>query len=168
MPNRYEEIKLSFPKEEVIVRLLPFKIKETKDYVLLDTGCVLFLLRRLPSLLHKLERNKIRIGAIEHTLNEVLEHLLKSFDSKIKENVSTTGVLTGLRNFRKFLADDRIKKFANPKVSVPKETIKKYREDSLLVCALDEGSFNAIATQNGPLKRKLPGKKKISCQKLLK
>ena len=167
MTKNNQEITLSFPEKELLIQLLVFESNEKNGGFLLDTGCILYLLKHLPSFIHRLEKSQVRIGIIEHTILEVVEHLWKSYESKKQKDGSTFGIVSGFENFRKLIMDDRIKKFTNPKTRLTKEFLKTYCEDSLLVCALQKGGFKAIATTDIPLTKKLPKDRTIPCQELI-
>ena len=167
MTRNTQEITLRFPEKELMIRLLVFESREKNGGFLLDTGCILHLLKHLPSFIHRLEKSQVRIGIIKRTIDEVVEHLWESYESKKQEYGSTFGVVSGFENFRKLIMHDRIEKFTNPKTKLTKVFLKTYCEDSLLVCALQKGDFKAIVTTDKPLTKKLPKDRTTPCQELL-
>jgi hypothetical protein len=119
--------------------------------------------------MHKLEKGAMKLAIIEQNIREVAEHLQESFEEKRKENVCPSNVLSGIKNFRKLLKNKRIRKIANPEITKKAQLFyKQFAEDWLLVCTLLEGDFQAIATQDTALAKKIPNRKVISCQQILK
>ena len=169
MPEKSVERTVELPNVELSIQLLCFRYSKNEDYILVDTGCVLYLLRHLPSLLPRLEKCAVKLAVLEQTTREVAEHLQKAFKEKETKKASTFGVLSGVENFRRFLENDRIRRIADPKI--PEKTQLSYRkfgEDKLLVYTMCEGNFKAIATQDSSLAKKIPKNKFISCQHLLR
>ena len=169
MTEKTEKVTIKLPNMELSIQLLSFKQEANKEYILLDTGCILYLLRRLPSLVHRFEKDAVKLAIIEHTIYEVAEHLSESFKAKIRKRASPFGVYSGIENFRKLLRDDRVKKFTNPKMTKKDQLVyKRFGEDMLLAYAFFEGGFRAIATQDTPLIEKISKKYLFPCQQLLK
>lgn len=164
-----EKVTVKLSSKEFSIQLLSFRQDGNEEYVLVDTGCVLYLLFHLPSLVHRLEKGMVKLAILEHIINEVVEHLQKSLEGKKEEKTYPSGVLSGLENFRKILENNRIRKVTNPKI--PKNvqsSYKRFDKDKLLVYTLYEGKFKAIATQDIQLAKKIPKEKFIPCQQLLK
>lgn len=169
MPEKAEKVTIELSNMKLPIQLLSFRHDGNEEYVLVDTGCVLYLLRHFPSLVHRLENATVKLAIIEHTIKEVAKHLQKSLEEKKGKNAHPFGVLSGIENFRKILENERIRKVADPKIAKKDQPLyKRFGEDSPLVYSLYEGDFKAIATQDSPLAKKIPKKKFIPCQQLLK
>jgi len=137
--------------------------KRNSDYFLLDTGSVLNLLPRISSLFHRLDKRKFNLAIPEITIKQVVEHLVRSFWKRKKRREKTHGVEEGMRNFIRFLDDERILKVSNPE-EVPdkhRKQYKKFREDEILAFLLYEGKFKGIVTEDGKFKKKLSKNKVV-------
>lgn len=169
MLQKAEKVTVKLSNMEMSIQLLSFRHHRNEEYTLLDTGCVLYLLRHLPSLLHKLEKTTVKLAIIERTIKEVAEHLQKSLEERREKNAYPSGVRCGIKNFLTILKNDRIRKIADPKITGKTQSLyKRFGEDRLLVYILCEGDFKGIATQDSQLAKKIPKKKFIPCQRLLK
>jgi len=142
------------PKEIVLTSL---KEKGNADYYLLDTGSVLKLLPRLDSLFHRLDKDDVNLAMPEITIEQIVEHLMKSFSKKKEQQVSTYNVEEGMRNFVRLLDDKSILKVSNP-TEIPIKYNKQYKEfeeDEILAFTLFEGNFKGIITEDGKLQRNI-------------
>lgn len=160
---------INFPNTTISVQLLSSRFNGNEEYILIDTGCLLYLLRRMSSFMDRLDRNVVKLAVMEQTVEEVAEHLRKSYEEKQERGASIFGVVSGVENFRKLLENDKIRKIANPKISMEAQQIyDRFGEDKLLVYVLDKGSFKGLATQDLQLAQRISKKKIIQCQQLLK
>jgi len=151
------EISLPILKNPQEIILSSPKNKRNPDYFLLDTGSVLNLLPRIGSLFHRLDQRKLTLAIPEITIRQVAEHLVKSFWKRKKLREKIHGVEEGMRNFIRFLDDERILKVSNPE-EVPakhKKQYKEFREDEILAFLLNEGKFKGIVTEDGKFKKRL-------------
>lgn len=157
-------------KDSKEITLSSLKDKSNSNYCLLDTGSVLKLLPRLRSLIHRLNKEEIKLAIPEKIIEQVIEQLMKSFLKRKKQQASTHGVEEGMRNFVQFLDDKRILKVSNP-TEIPNKCKKQYKEfgeDEILAFALFEGNFKGIVTEDEKLKRKISkGKIVLSYKDLL-
>lgn len=157
------------PDTELSVQLLSFRFNRNEEYTLIDTGCVLYLLRRFSSLMDRLNRNIVRLAVMEQNIEEVAEHLRKSYEEKQEKGASIFDVMSRVKNFRKLLENDKIRKIANPEITKKaKPVFERFGEDKLLVYVLQEGGFKNLATQDRQLAQRISAKKAINCQQLLK
>lgn len=151
---------LKDPKEIV---LSSFKEKSNSNYFLLDTGSVLKLLPRLSSLIHRLNKEEINLAIPEKTIEQVIQHLMKSFSKRKKQQANIHDVEEGMRKFVKLLDDKRILKIFNP-TELPNKRKKHYKdfgEDEILAFVLFEGKFKGIITEDEKLKKKISNEKKV-------
>lgn len=158
-------LKVEFDNINFEVQLSSFQSEENEEYILLDTGCVLQLLRRFNTLLHRLKSGALKLAILEKTIREVVEHLSKSQSALIKKGESFLHVRSAMENFRKLLQDDRIRKIADP--SAAHKVLSKYRqfgEDKLLALVLSKGCFKTVATQDTPLARRIGRNRYIPCK----
>jgi len=157
------EISLPILKNPREIILSSPKDKRNPDYFLLDTGSVLNLLPRIDSLFHRLDKGKLTLTIPEITIKQVAEHLARSFWKRKKRQEKTHWVEEGMRNFIKFLDDQRILKVSNPE-EVPakhKKQYKEFREDEILAFLLNEGNFKGIVTEDGKFKKRLSKNKVV-------
>ena len=151
------EINLPIPKNPKEIILSSPKGKRNSDYFLLDTGSVLKLLPRINSLFHRLDKEKFNLAIPEITIKQVAEHLVRSFWKRKKQQEKTHGIEEGMRNFIRFLNDERILKVSDPE-EVPdnqKKQYKEFGEDEILAFLLYEGNFKGIVTEDGKFKKRL-------------
>lgn len=169
MSEENSRMTISLPNTELSVQLLSSRFNGNEEYILVDTGCVLYLLRHFSSLMYRLDRDIVKLAIIEQTIEEVAEHLRKSYEEKQERRASIFGVVSGVENFRKLIENDKIRKIANPKISKEAQPVyDRFGEDKLLVYVLHKGSFKGLATQDSQLAQRISEKKIIQCQQLLK
>jgi predicted nucleic acid-binding protein len=148
-------------------QLLPLQSKGNEEYVIVDTGCILGALRHFDSVLHRIQEDTLRLAILENTINEVVEHLLRSQDELNRKGFSTSGIRSAIENFRKFLQYDAVNKIANPKVSEKAfSPYEHFREDRLVAYVLFEGNFKAVATQDRSFAERLGEGRYIPCELL--
>ena len=161
------DTKIEFDDMRFEIQLSPFQSSGNEEYVLLDTGCVLALLRRFRRFWHRVEKDMLTIAILEINIEEVAEHLSKSQDTLIQKGFPIFSIRNAIENLRKIIQDDRIRKVANP--LIPEKAFlafEHFREDRLLAYALTEGKFKAVATQDKKLVQRLGEHKCISCDHL--
>jgi predicted nucleic acid-binding protein len=159
--------KVEFDDVQFEIRLSLFQSSGNEEYVLLDTGCVLALLRRFHRLRHRLEKDTLKIAILEINIEEVAEHLSKSQNTLIQKGFPILGIRSAIENLQKILQDDRIRKVANP--IIPGKAFlafEHFQEDKLLAYALSEGKFKAVVTQDKKLLQRLGEHKCIPCDHL--
>jgi len=164
---RGNSVKVEFDGRQFEIQLSSFQSEGNEEYILLDTGCVLNLLRRFHTLLHKLKSGTLKLAILEKTIKEVAEHLSKSQSALIRKGNSSFYVRSAMENFRKLVQDDRIRKIVEPLAS--NEVLSRYeqfREDKLLALVLFEGRFKAVATQDNRLARRIGENRYIPCERL--
>ena len=71
------------------VQLQPFRSEENIEYLLVDTGCVLGMLKRLKTIRHIIKKKELKLAILEGTIYEVSEHLCKSKESLLGNQFST-------------------------------------------------------------------------------
>jgi rRNA-processing protein FCF1 len=162
-------MKIVIDKTSFEIQLAPFKMDGNGEYMLLDTGCVLWLLKKISSVFYQMEKRDLKIAILEKTISEVAEHLSKSKESLAAKNAPAFHIEGAAQNFRKILEDNRIMKLANPRFTSNQiSEYKNFGEDSVLAYALFQGNFKAIATKDGPFARRLRKDKFVSCDLLFK
>lgn len=152
------------------IQPLPFGSEGNSDYTLVDTGCLLELLKQTKAFFYLLDKKKSKVAILEKTIFEVVEHLSKSKLSLQEKNAPSFHINGAAHNLRKILRDERIRKIANPIMTDNKKMLnyKKFEEDVVLAYTLYEGNFKGIATKDGLLSKRLGEQKYVSCDKLLK
>jgi predicted nucleic acid-binding protein len=152
------------------VRLNPFRSEGNEKYSLVDTGCLLELLKRFKTFCHMIEKNDLKLAILEMTICEIAEHLRKSKGSLLEKNLTAFHIDSAAQNLRKLLQDKRLKKVANPRIASEKKLLKykQFGEDALLAYTLYEGKFKAIATKDGPLIKRLEKARFAPCQSFFK
>lgn len=160
-------MRIQFDDISFEIQLRPLQSKGNEEYTIMDTGCVLGVLRRFDEVLHRLENGMLRVAILEVTLNEVREHLLRSQSALSRKGFSTFGVRSGIMKLRKLLQDGRVKKIANPVISEKALlSYKHFREDRLLAYVLFEGNYKAVATQDKSLAKRVGEDRCMSCEQL--
>lgn len=165
------EISMPILAEPIELSLVHFKIKNASNYYLLDTGSILKLLPRLPSILNRLDKGNIALAIPKKTIEQVMEHLLKSFEKRNEQKASTHDIEEGMRKFVKLIESERIVKVSNPKRLPDKyeKDYQRFQEDAILAYVLFEGSFKGIVTEDGGLKERISKRKSVlSYKDLLK
>lgn len=152
------------------IALYSFKEKDNSNYLLLDTSSVLKLLPRFNSIVHRLNKQESNIAIPQKTIEEVIQHLMKSYSKRKKQQENTYNIEEGMKNFINLLDDERILKISNP-TKLPhkyKKHYKEFGEDEILAFMLLEGKFKGIISEDEKLKKKIPkGKKVVSYKDLL-
>ena len=95
---------------KLLVKLLYFKQKSNEEYVLMDTGGLLYLLRHFASFLYRLKKGILKLAITEQTIREIDEHLTKSLGKKRSKGESIAGVQKGMGNFYMILKGNEIRK----------------------------------------------------------
>jgi rRNA-processing protein FCF1 len=157
-------LRIDLLKKTVSVTLSQFSRSGNEHCILLDTGCILQILRRLPAFVHKLQKeDTVSYAITEQVINETAEHLRKGATKNPEMDYSTREP-SGIYSFMEILADKRIIKIADPEISRKNQLkYKEFAEDILLVYTLVEGGFKGLATQDGKLTRRLKGKNVFPC-----
>jgi hypothetical protein len=125
------------------------------------------MLKHFKGVLHRIEKDTIKLAILEITINEVVEHLLVSQRELSQKGLPISGIFGAIENFRKILQDNRVKKIANPVMS--QKALRSYDyfgEDKLLAYVLMEGNFRAIATQDGALGKRVGDDRHIKCERV--
>lgn len=160
-------MRIQFDDISFEVQLSPLQSKGNEEYIIADTGCVLGVLKHFASVLHRLERGKLKLAIVEITIGEVVEHLLMSQSELRQKGFSTYDIRSAIENFRKLLSDDRVNKIANPLVSERDlEPYKQFDEDKLLAYVLFEGRFKTVVTQDRSFAERTGQDRYIPCEHL--
>jgi hypothetical protein len=165
------KIFMSILAKPIEIDLVHFKIKNASNYYLVDTGSALKLLPRLPSILNRLDKGNIALAIPRKTIEQVIEHLMKSFEKRTEQQTGTHDIEKGMRNFVKLIEDRRILKVSNPEKcpNRDEEYYQQFQEDAVLACVLFEGGFKGIVTEDGKLRQKISKRKPVlSYKDLLK
>jgi len=152
-------IKLPIFPKPYIFKAIQFKhIKNANEYWILDTGALLRILPNLDSVIYRIDKGFYKLCIPEIVIRQTVLHLSKSYQDKKERNISTSGIITGMLNFLRFLKND-VKIVAHPN-EIPnhlKAEYERYMEDKILVYLLKEGGFKGIVTQDYKLIKKIKG-----------